>query len=78
MNKCCVYLDEADEEDVSPVCLLPSSRLFTLFRLFLRLFLLLRAPLSAHVGKNAMGGEKLAVGLAASLIVFLQLCWMNE
>lgn len=72
MNKCCVYLDEADEEDVSPVCLLrphDCSHCSCAAE---------SSSQSAHVGKNAMGGEKLAVGLAASLIVFLQLCWMNE
>lgn len=61
-----VYLDEAEEEEASPVCcvLRAAQTVPSLAQ---------SSSQSARVGKNAMGGEKPALGLAPSLLVFLQL-----
>lgn len=72
MCLCDFYLDEADEEDVGPVCcvLTTSQNVPSLAE---------SACVSAHVGKNVMGGERFGrrFGTVADCLP-AALCWMNE
>lgn len=71
MCLCDSYLDEADEEDVSPICCVLTFRNVP--------SLAESASVSAHVGKNVMGGEKFGrrFGTVPDCLP-AALCCMNE